>query len=58
MMITINGTATTPLITADQNSALMVLFITGYAGNSVLGNGRLAPGMAVMTKLFPRGNDG
>jgi hypothetical protein len=29
------------------------LFITGYAENSVLGNGRLAPGMAVMTKPFP-----
>jgi signal transduction histidine kinase/PAS domain-containing protein len=32
---------------------LKVLFITGYAENSVLGNGRLAPGMAVMTKPFP-----
>jgi signal transduction histidine kinase/PAS domain-containing protein len=32
---------------------LTVLFITGYAENSVLGNGRLAPGMAVMTKPFP-----
>jgi hypothetical protein len=28
------------------------LFITGYAENSVVGNGRLAPGMAV-TKPFP-----
>jgi CheY-like chemotaxis protein len=32
---------------------LKVLFITGYADNSLLGNGRLAPGMAVMTKPFP-----
>ena len=32
---------------------LKVLFITGYAENSLLGNGRLAPGMAVMTKPFP-----
>ncbi|GLS58391.1 PAS domain-containing protein [Methylobacterium haplocladii] len=31
---------------------LKVLFITGYAENSVLGNGHLAPGMAVMTKPF------
>jgi CheY-like chemotaxis protein len=34
-------------------SDLKVLFITGYAENSLLGNGRLAPGMAVMTKPFP-----
>jgi len=32
---------------------LKVLFITGYAENSLLGNGRLAQGMAVMTKPFP-----
>ncbi|WP_238314101.1 PAS domain-containing protein [Methylobacterium crusticola] len=32
--------------------ALQVLFITGYAENAVLGNGHLAPGMAVMTKPF------
>jgi CheY-like chemotaxis protein len=32
---------------------LKVLFITGYAENSALGNGRLGPGMAVMTKPFP-----
>jgi CheY-like chemotaxis protein len=32
---------------------LKVLFITGYAENAVLGNGRLAPGMAVLTKPFP-----
>uniref|UniRef100_UPI00313FED81 response regulator n=1 Tax=Pseudomonas sp. CFBP 13711 TaxID=2775310 RepID=UPI00313FED81 len=31
---------------------LKVLFITGYAENSVLGSGRLAPGMAVLTKPF------
>ncbi len=32
---------------------LKVLFITGYAENSVLGNGHMAPGMAVLTKPFP-----
>ncbi|GEL39930.1 hypothetical protein MEX01_05210 [Methylorubrum extorquens] len=32
---------------------LRVLFITGYAENAVLGNGHLAPGMAVLTKPFP-----
>jgi CheY-like chemotaxis protein len=31
---------------------LKVLFITGYAENSILGNGHLAPGMAVLTKPF------
>ncbi|WP_267359297.1 MULTISPECIES: PAS domain S-box protein [unclassified Methylobacterium] len=31
---------------------LKVLFITGYAENAILGNGRLAPGMAVLTKPF------
>ena len=31
---------------------LEVLFITGYAENAVLGNGHLAPGMAVLTKPF------
>ena len=31
---------------------LKVLFITGYAENAVLGNGSLAPGMAVLTKPF------
>ena len=31
---------------------LKVLFITGYAENSLLGNGHLAPGMAVLTKPF------
>ena len=32
---------------------LKVLFITGYAENSLLTNGHLAPGMAVLTKPFP-----
>jgi CheY-like chemotaxis protein len=31
---------------------LNVLFITGYAENAVVGNGHLAPGMAVLTKPF------
>ncbi|WP_096031633.1 ATP-binding protein [Caballeronia hypogeia] len=31
---------------------LKVLFITGYAENSVIGNGRLEPGMQVLTKPF------
>ena len=31
---------------------LKVLFITGYAENALLGNGHLAPGMAVLTKPF------
>ena len=31
---------------------LKVLFITGYAENAAVGNGHLAPGMAVMTKPF------
>jgi PAS domain S-box-containing protein len=33
--------------------ALKVLFITGYAENSVFGNGQLAPGMHVLSKPFP-----
>ena len=32
---------------------LQVLFMTGYAENAVIGSGRLAPGMAVLTKPFP-----
>ncbi len=32
---------------------LKVLFITGYADNAAIGNGQLAPGMAVLTKPFP-----
>ena len=31
---------------------LKVLFITGYAENAAVGNGQLAPGMAVLTKPF------
>ena len=31
---------------------LKTLFITGYAENSILSNGHLAPGMAVLTKPF------
>nr|WP_259104948.1 PAS domain-containing protein [Pseudomonas sp. JUb42] len=31
---------------------LKVLFITGYAEHSILGDGQLAPGMAVLTKPF------
>jgi len=32
--------------------ALNVLFITGYAENAIIGNGRLAPGMQILTKPF------
>ncbi|MBV8616535.1 MAG: PAS domain S-box protein [Acetobacteraceae bacterium] len=32
---------------------LRVLFITGYAENAALGNGRLEPGMHLLTKPFP-----
>ncbi len=32
---------------------LKVLFVTGYAENAALGNGRLEPGMHVLTKPFP-----
>ncbi len=32
---------------------LKILFITGYAENSILNNGHLAPGMTVLTKPFP-----
>lgn len=31
---------------------LKVLFITGYADTAAVGNGRLDPGMEVMTKPF------
>jgi signal transduction histidine kinase len=41
---------------ADAALALMpelrVLFITGYAENAVIGNGQLAPNMALLTKPF------
>jgi PAS domain S-box-containing protein len=33
--------------------ALKVLFITGYAENAAIGEGRLLPGMSVLTKPFP-----
>ncbi|EJL23631.1 PAS domain-containing protein [Novosphingobium sp. AP12] len=33
-------------------AALKVLFITGYAENAVIGNGQLAPNMALITKPF------
>jgi CheY-like chemotaxis protein len=33
--------------------ALKVLFITGYAESAAVGEGRLSPGMAVLTKPFP-----
>jgi PAS domain S-box-containing protein len=36
----------------DMRPGLKVLFITGYAENAAVGNGQLAPGMAVMTKPF------
>ncbi|MGH1588024.1 ATP-binding protein [Methylobacterium phyllosphaerae] len=35
-----------------RRTDLKVLFITGYAENALLGNGHLAPGMAVVTKPF------
>lgn len=35
-----------------QRPSLKVLFITGYADTAVVGNGRLDPGMEVMTKPF------
>lgn len=31
---------------------LKILFITGYAENAVIGNGQLAPNMALVTKPF------
>ena len=36
----------------DKRPEMKVLFITGYAENAVVGNGHLAPGMAVMVKPF------
>jgi signal transduction histidine kinase len=39
-------------VARERRPGLKVLFITGYAETSVLGNGRLAPGMAVLTKPF------
>jgi len=36
----------------EARPQLKVLFITGFAENAVVGNGHLAPGMAVVTKPF------
>jgi PAS domain S-box-containing protein len=36
-----------------RRPGLKVLFITGYAENAVFGNGRLDPGMQMITKPFP-----
>ncbi|MEE4453678.1 PAS domain S-box protein [Novosphingobium resinovorum] len=36
----------------ESRPDLRVLFITGYAENSVIGNGHLEPGMKVLTKPF------
>jgi PAS domain S-box-containing protein len=36
----------------DLYPVLKVLFITGYAENAVIGNGQLAPNMALVTKPF------
>jgi CheY-like chemotaxis protein len=33
-------------------SDLKVIFVTGYAANAAIGNGHLAPGMAIITKPF------
>ncbi|MCA1245333.1 PAS domain-containing protein [Massilia sp. MS-15] len=35
-----------------QRPGLKVLFVTGYANTAAVGNGRLAPGMEVITKPF------
>jgi PAS domain S-box-containing protein len=36
----------------ERRPGLQVLFITGYAENSLIGNGHLKPGMHVLTKPF------
>ncbi|WP_312489876.1 PAS domain S-box protein [Sphingomonas sp.] len=36
----------------ESRPDLKVLFVTGYAENAAVGNGHLAPGMAVVTKPF------
>lgn len=36
----------------DIRPDLKILFVTGFAENAAVGNGHLAPGMAVMTKPF------
>ena len=38
-----------------QRPGLKVLFVTGYADTAAVGNGRLAPGMEVITKPFEIG---
>ncbi|MFF8801859.1 MULTISPECIES: PAS domain S-box protein [unclassified Methylobacterium] len=37
----------------ERRPGLKVLFVTGYAENSVIGNGHLEPGMMVLAKPFP-----
>jgi DNA-binding response OmpR family regulator len=39
-------------IARQSRPNLKVLFITGYAKNAAVGDGRLDPGMHVMTKPF------
>jgi CheY-like chemotaxis protein len=36
----------------EQRPDLKVLFLTGYAESAAVGNGRMEPGMEVMTKPF------
>ncbi|MGF0238983.1 PAS domain-containing protein [Rhodococcus sp. IEGM1300] len=36
----------------EVRSGLQTLFITGYAENAAIGNGRLGPGMQILTKPF------
>ena len=36
----------------ERRPHLKVLFITGFAENSLIGNGHLEPGMQVLTKPF------
>ena len=42
----------------ETRPKLKVLFITGYAENAAIGNGRLEPGMHVLTKPFAMDNLG
>jgi two-component SAPR family response regulator len=37
----------------EKRPDLKVLFITGYAQNAAISNGRLEPGMHVLSKPFP-----
>ena len=46
-----NGRQVADAVLAQQPDT-KVLFITGYAENAVIGNGQLAPNMAVITKPF------